>query len=208
MKLKPLWLVAVLALVLALASPARADPQTIPQAQSAAGLAALTAGQYQYIYRSDLGVPFQWSGSNCAVSDAWHVSPNAGTGCWIAVTISASGLAASAPSALSAVSSAPVALTYAATVTPNFALGNFFTVTLTGNVTFANPTNQTAGQSGCLAITQDGSGSRTASWGTNWNWPAGVTPVLTTTAAATDDVCFWVSVSGTIHANIASNLLP
>ena len=31
-------------------------------------------------------------------------------------------------------------------------------------------------------VKQDGTGSRTAAWGTNWKWPAGTAPTLTTTA--------------------------
>jgi hypothetical protein len=52
------------------------------------------------------------------------------------------------------------ALTDAATITPNFATANNFSVTLGDNRTLANPTNQTAGQSGVIVITQDGTGGR------------------------------------------------
>jgi len=41
-------------------------------------------------------------------------------------------------------------LTDGATITPNFALNNSFTVTLAGNRTLANPTNLVAGQSGVI----------------------------------------------------------
>jgi hypothetical protein len=49
-------------------------------------------------------------------------------------------------------------LTDGATITPDFADSNNFSVTLGGNRTLANPTNLTAGQSGCIWITQDGTG--------------------------------------------------
>jgi hypothetical protein len=40
-------------------------------------------------------------------------------------------------------------------------IANNFSVTLGGNRTLANPSNQTAGQSGTIVMTQDGTGSRT-----------------------------------------------
>ena len=54
------------------------------------------------------------------------------------------------------------AVSYASTITLDFRTGNNFSTTLTGNVTIANPSNISAGQSGVLIITQDGTGSRTA----------------------------------------------
>jgi hypothetical protein len=63
-------------------------------------------------------------------------------------------------------SSTPVALTSGSTITPNFSSGNIFTVILTGNATLANPSNLVAGQCGQIFIIQDGTGSRTLSYGT------------------------------------------
>ncbi|MDP6771870.1 MAG: hypothetical protein QF704_14310, partial [Anaerolineales bacterium] len=57
------------------------------------------------------------------------------------------------------------ALSSATTITIDMADSNNFSVTLAHNATFANPSNDTAGQSGSIFITQDGTGSRTASWG-------------------------------------------
>ena len=54
-----------------------------------------------------------------------------------------------------------VTLTDGATVTPDMADGNNFSLTLGGNRTLANPTNLTAGQSGSIFLVQDGTGSRT-----------------------------------------------
>ena len=56
-------------------------------------------------------------------------------------------------------------LTSGATVTPNLNDSNNFTLTLGQNLTIANPTNCTAGQSGSIFLVQDGTGSRTAAWG-------------------------------------------
>ena len=53
-------------------------------------------------------------------------------------------------------------LTSATTVTPDFSASNNFTLTLGHNITLANPSNLTAGQSGAIFLVQDGTGSRTA----------------------------------------------
>ena len=84
------------------------------------------------------------------------------------------------------------ALTDGATITPNFALANNFSVTLAGNRTLANPTNLTAGQSGVIVITQDATGSRTLSYGTYWKFAGGTAPTLTTTASAVDVLAYYV----------------
>ena len=56
------------------------------------------------------------------------------------------------------------------------------TGTLTGNTTFANPSNISAGQSGVLFITQDGTGSTTAAFGSYWDFSDGTAPTLSTGA--------------------------
>ena len=91
-------------------------------------------------------------------------------------------------------------LTSATTITPNFADSNNFTVTLAHNTTIANPTNLTAGQSGSIFIVQDGTGSRTAAWGSYWDFAGGTAPILTTTAAGVDRVDYIVRSSTSIHA--------
>ena len=75
---------------------------------------------------------------------------------------------------------------------PDFSLNNFFSVTLGGSVTIANPTNQVAGQSGAITVTQDGSGSRTLSFGTDFDFAGGTAPTLTATAAAIDVLSYYV----------------
>jgi hypothetical protein len=108
-------------------------------------------------------------------------------------------------------SSTPVALTSGSTITPNFSSGNIFTVILTGNATLANPSNLVAGQCGQIFIIQDGTGSRTLSYGTQWNFPGGTPPTLTTNANATDvlSFCSWSNGSSTqIAAQLTANLKP
>lgn len=91
-------------------------------------------------------------------------------------------------------------LTSGATVTPDFAASNNYTLTLGQNLTIANPTNLTAGQSGSIFLVQDGTGSRTAAWGSYWDFAGGTAPVLTTTAAGIDRVDYIVRSSSSIHA--------
>ena len=97
-------------------------------------------------------------------------------------------------------------LTDGATVTPDFAASNNYTLTLGGNRTIANPTNLTAGQSGSIFLVQDGTGSRTAAWGSYWDFAGGTAPTLTTTAAAVDRIDYIVRSASSIHAVATLNL--
>lgn len=92
-----------------------------------------------------------------------------------------------------------VTLTDGATITPDMKDGNFFTVTLAGNRTLANPDNLAAGQSGCFFIVQDGTGSRTLSYGGQYDFAGGTAPTLTTTASAVDRIDYVVRTTGSIH---------
>jgi len=85
------------------------------------------------------------------------------------------------------------------TVTIDFTTANIITATLTGTTTFANPTTESVGQSGSIVLTQDGTGSRTASWGSQFKWVGGTAPTLTTTAAAVDRIDYLVVAADTIH---------
>jgi len=98
------------------------------------------------------------------------------------------------------------ALTDGATITPNFATANNFSVTLGGNRTLANPTNLTAGQSGAIVITQDGTGSRTLAFGGYWKFAGGTAPTLTTTASKTDVLVYYVESSTRISAQLLLNM--
>ena len=74
------------------------------------------------------------------------------------------------------------------TKTLSLASGTFQTVTLTGNCTFTMPT-ATAGQSFILIVSQDATGSRTATF-TSVKWPGGSAPTITATASAVDIFSF------------------
>ena len=97
------------------------------------------------------------------------------------------------------------ALTSGATVTPDFAASNNYSLTLDQNLTIANPTNLTAGQSGSIFLVQDGTGSRTAAWGSYWDFAGGTAPTLTTDVDAVDRVDYIVRSATSIHAVFTGN---
>jgi hypothetical protein len=100
---------------------------------------------------------------------------------------------------------AEVTLTDGATVTPDFNTGLNFKWTIGGNRTLANPTNAKSGQSGLITITQDGTGSRIITYGSNWKFPGGAATggVLSTTASAVDSLAYFVRADGTIICTLA-----
>jgi hypothetical protein len=98
------------------------------------------------------------------------------------------------------------ALTDGATITPDFDAGQNFSVTLAGNRTLANPTNIDAGQTGSIFITQDGTGSRTLSFGSYWDFAGGTAPTLSTAAASVDRIDYIVRTGTSIHAVATLNL--
>jgi hypothetical protein len=98
------------------------------------------------------------------------------------------------------------ALTDGSSITPNFATANNFSVTIGGNRTLENPTNITAGQSGVIVITQDGTGSRTLAYGSYFKFSNGTAPTLTTTASAVDVLAYYVESSTRITAKLVSDV--
>lgn len=98
------------------------------------------------------------------------------------------------------------ALTDGATITPDFNAANNYSLTIGGARTLANPTNLTAGQSGAIVITQDGTGGRTLAFGTYWKFPGGTTPTLTTTASAVDVLVYYVESTTRITATMLNDV--
>lgn len=80
-----------------------------------------------------------------------------------------------------------VALTDAANIATNAALGNVFRVVLAGNRTLDNPTNLGNGQTLIWHVKQDATGSRTLAFGTKFEFKG--SSVLSTTANAVDIIC-------------------
>lgn len=99
-----------------------------------------------------------------------------------------------------------IRLTDAATITPNLAQTNSFIVTLGGARTMANATNIISGQSGVIFVQQDGTGSRTLSFGTGWRFPGNTAPTLTTTANAVDMIVFTAWTTSNIAAQAVLNI--
>ena len=91
-------------------------------------------------------------------------------------------------------------LTSSANITIDMSTTNNHSVTLAHNTQFENPSNQVAGQSGSIFITQDGTGGRTAAWTANWKWKGGTAPTLSTAAASVDRVDYIIAASGSVHA--------
>ena len=83
-------------------------------------------------------------------------------------------------------------------VTLDFAANQNFVLTLTGNVTLANPTTETVGQSGFIVFIQDATGGRTVSLGTDYETAGGAGITLSSAASTTDIVPYVVAASGRI----------
>jgi|TARA_R100000149_G_C5859689_1_gene125939 hypothetical protein len=79
-----------------------------------------------------------------------------------------------------------VSLSAATSLALNLSTGNDFAVTLTGATTLLNPSNAKIGQCGTIRVIQDGTGSRTMSYGDAYNFAGGTAPTLSTGAAAVD----------------------
>ena len=95
------------------------------------------------------------------------------------------------------------ALSDGATITIDMATACHHSVTLGGNRTFAAPSNQVVGQAGSIFITQDGTGSRTASFNAAFKFVGGTAPTLTTTAAAVDRIDYIILSSNVIHCAVS-----
>jgi hypothetical protein len=99
-----------------------------------------------------------------------------------------------------------ITLTDGATITPNLAQGQNFEVTLGCSRALASPTNITPGQSGYIIVKQDGTGSRTLSYGSSWRFPGNTAPTLTTTASAVDLIVYTARDSSNLIAQAILNV--
>lgn len=78
---------------------------------------------------------------------------------------------------------APVTLVDATTIVTDASTGSFFSVTLTGNRTLANPTNAVDGQRIIFEIIQDNIGGRTLAFGNAFAFGATITSIVLSTTA-------------------------
>ena len=98
------------------------------------------------------------------------------------------------------------ALSDGATITIDMATACHHSVTLGGNRTFAAPSNQVVGQSGSIFITQDGTGSRTASFNSAFKFVGGVAPTLSTAANAIDRIDYIIKSSNVIQCAVSLDI--
>ncbi len=82
------------------------------------------------------------------------------------------------------------ALTDAATIAYNCALGLSGTVTIADNRILGLPSNALANDRGTVRVTQDGTGSRLLTYASGWKFPGGA-PSASTAAGAIDDINWW-----------------
>lgn len=94
--------------------------------------------------------------------------------------------AAAANTSRTSINKGTVALSDGTNIATDCSLGNVFTVTLGGNRTLTNPTNQAAGASYAWIITQDGTGSRALAYGSAFKFPGGTDPTASTGAGDVD----------------------
>ena len=91
-------------------------------------------------------------------------------------------------------------LTDGATIAVNFNTAQNFIVQLAGNRALGNPTNCVAGQTGSIVVVQDGTGGRTLSYGTSWDFIGGTAPTLSTGVSAVDRIDYIVYTSTAVQA--------
>lgn len=98
-------------------------------------------------------------------------------------------------------------LAYGTTITPNFATGINFAVTLTGaTAALAAPAGAKVGQSGFIRINQDTTGSRLLTFASAYKFAGGTVPTLTTTASATDVLYYTVIDASFIHCVLVKDV--
>ena len=100
-----------------------------------------------------------------------------------------------------------VSLTDASTIALDMSTFINATVTLGGNRTLGNPSNAKNGQTGVIEIKQDGTGTRTLAYSSNWKFAGGGTdPTLSTTAGARDLLFYQVISSTVIYGTLVKDV--
>ena len=94
------------------------------------------------------------------------------------------------------------------TITIPFDSGVHHSVTLGGNRTFGDPGNTgvSVGQSGSIFITQDGTGSRTASFHSDFKFAGGTAPTLSTAAGAVDRIDYVIKAANVVHCAFTADV--
>jgi len=99
-----------------------------------------------------------------------------------------------------------VSLTDAASITIDFNAGQNFAVQLTDDRTLENPTNCVPGQTGSIFVIQNGDGGKGLSFGSNYKFPGGTAPTLSTGASACDRIDYITFTSSNVHAVATLNV--
>ena len=135
-----------------------------------------------------------------AVANTGVLSVNGNTGAItnVALTNTAQSFSAAQRGSVSA-------LTSASTVTADFATSNNFSLGLSHNVTLANPSNLTAGQSGAIVITQNASTAYTVAFGSSWKFSGG-TPTMSTALSSVSTLVYYVESSSRITAQLLTSV--
>ena len=165
----------------------------------------LTFGDGNYVAFGDgLDLQIQHSGSGSFITDAGtgdlHIRADNNlliqdaAGSTNRVTINSTGISVTG----TALATTDTDTTNTGSVTLNFGANQNFVLTLTGNVTLANPTTEQVGQSGFIVFIQDATGGRTVSLGTDYETAGGAGLTLSTAASTTDIVPYVVAASGRI----------
>jgi hypothetical protein len=94
----------------------------------------------------------------------------------------------------------------AGTTTLDFAAGNHFSLNLPagGSLTLANPSNLTAGQSGCVVLTQDSGTAATVAYGSAWTFVGGA-PSVSTALSSVNVIAYFVESGSRITAQLLAN---
>lgn len=94
------------------------------------------------------------------------------------------------------------------TVTPNAQAANDFSYVLTGNLTIANPSNLSAGETLNFDLQQDSTGGRTLSLGSDFVAPGGTATLVLSTAAFAEDFLSCRSITtGKIVCTLLNNIV-
>jgi len=94
---------------------------------------------------------------------------------------------------------ATFAVTGSGNITMNFDLFTNFQISANGNVALLNGTGTlTSGQSGVIVLIQDGTGSRTLSTGSDYEWPAATLGTISTAANAVDVIPYYIDANDSI----------
>lgn len=97
---------------------------------------------------------------------------------------------------------------FAATITPAPELAEYNLLTLTGNVTIANPLHPVLGMTLILQFTQDATGGRTVTWGNAFNTAAQISqaPNAVTVVSFRFDGTSWQQVAGALPVDQNGNI--